>query len=376
MLCDIFCKIIDNFGDIGVCWRLARQLASEHGLTVTLWVDDLPTFTRLAPKLDLTQPRQRLGPIVVRHWTEETLIEAEPADLVIEGFACRLPAYFLSRMKLRHPHPLWINLEYLSAESWVEDCHLKPSIHPETGLIEYFWFPGFTPETGGLIREGALIDVRKRFQKNPLEQLHFFEKLGLSDSPFYSQRISLFCYETPSVGRLLDTLKDYVLPTLLLVCEGRPCATVNAHLGLALSAGDKQQIGSLTVAILPLLSHEDYDLLLWSCDLNIIRGEDSFVRAQWAAKPLLWHIYPQEENAHMPKLEAFIHQMEAHTPAPGLWTDAMRAWNLGAGLGSEDLLSILPQLQESATQWCEYLTLQSDLASQLLTFIHSRHVNE
>ncbi|HET9045379.1 MAG TPA: elongation factor P maturation arginine rhamnosyltransferase EarP, partial [Casimicrobiaceae bacterium] len=39
---DVFCKVVDNFGDAGVCWRLARQLVAEHDLAVTLWIDVLP----------------------------------------------------------------------------------------------------------------------------------------------------------------------------------------------------------------------------------------------------------------------------------------------------------------------------------------------
>ncbi len=49
--CDIFCAVVDNYGDIGVCWRLARQLAHEHGMTVRLWVDDLVrTIPRSQPE--------------------------------------------------------------------------------------------------------------------------------------------------------------------------------------------------------------------------------------------------------------------------------------------------------------------------------------
>ena len=34
LLWDIFCQVIDNHGDVGVCWRLARELAAR-GHTVT-----------------------------------------------------------------------------------------------------------------------------------------------------------------------------------------------------------------------------------------------------------------------------------------------------------------------------------------------------
>ena len=36
---DVFCRVVDNYGDAAVCWRLARQLADEHGARVRLWID-------------------------------------------------------------------------------------------------------------------------------------------------------------------------------------------------------------------------------------------------------------------------------------------------------------------------------------------------
>ena len=46
--------------------------------------------------------------------------------------------------------------------------------------------------------------------------------------------------------------------------------------------------------------------MLWACDFNFVRGEDSLVRAIWAGKPFVWQIYPQDDNAHYAKLEAFL----------------------------------------------------------------------
>ncbi len=64
--------------------------------------------------------------------------------------------------------------------------------------------------------------------------------------------------------------------------------------------------GALEVQYLPFLPQHKYDDLLASCDLNFVRGEDSFVRAQLAGRPLVWHIYPQAEDAHLTKLQAFL----------------------------------------------------------------------
>lgn len=372
--CDLFCRIIDNYGDIGVCWRLARQLAAEHGLDVTLWVDDLAVFARLAPALDTRASAQLLGAITVRRWDEESANHAPPGDLVIEGFGCPLPPSFLARMAARQPAPCWLNLEYLSAEDWVGDCHGLASPHPGTGLVQHFWFPGFTPRTGGLLREAGLLARCDAFQQSPAEQTSFWTRLRLPNAPAHSHRISLFAYENPAVASLLEALTQAPGTTLLLVPESRVLADVQAWAGQTLAAGTQLVRGSLTVAVLPLLPHEDYDRLLWACDLNFVRGEDSFVRAQWARLPLLWHIYPQEEAAHLTKLEAFIQAMEEQTGSPAIWADAMRYWN-GNGPTTPpwpSLLAQLPSLANHARHWCTHLAHQPDLATQVMHFCQTR----
>ena len=57
---DLFCRVVDNYGDIGVCWRLARQLDTEHDCKVRLIVDDLAAFRFIAPGIDPTLTQQNL----------------------------------------------------------------------------------------------------------------------------------------------------------------------------------------------------------------------------------------------------------------------------------------------------------------------------
>ncbi|HEX6592643.1 MAG TPA: elongation factor P maturation arginine rhamnosyltransferase EarP [Moraxellaceae bacterium] len=369
--CDLFCRVIDNYGDIGVCWRLARQLAAEHGVAVTLWVDDLAVFARLAPGLDTRAGEQLYQDLRVRHWHDDVLA-AEPGDLVIEAFACELPPAFIAAMQARAKPPVWLNLEYLSAEGWVEDCHGLASVHPATGVTKHFWFPGFTPRTGGLLREDALLSHRDRFLMDTAAEAAFWTGLGLPDAPGFRRRVSLFAYENPAIPALLDALAQDREPALLLVPEGRALADVAAWTGRALQAGDRAERGSLALAVLPLLDHAGYDRLLWACTLNAVRGEDSFVRAQWAGHPLLWHIYPQDEDAHLPKLEAFIRQLEQHTALPALWGQAMRAWNTGEDFAWDQLLADLPRLAPASRAWAGHLAGQTDLATGVMHFYRSR----
>ncbi|MDP1674495.1 MAG: elongation factor P maturation arginine rhamnosyltransferase EarP, partial [Burkholderiales bacterium] len=159
---DIFCKVVDNFGDAGVCWRLAQILHREHGLHVRLWIDDLATLRGLHPALDATVPLQQVDGITVCRWQDATPLPGEAA-VVIEAFGCGLPETYVAAMAANNLPPLWIVLEYLSAEAWVDEHHGLSSPHPRLSLPRYFFFPGFTPATGGLLQEADLQSRRATF---------------------------------------------------------------------------------------------------------------------------------------------------------------------------------------------------------------------
>ena len=109
---DIFCSVVDNYGDIGVCWRLARQLSLELQQTVRLWVDDLSAFHRINHAVDPASAAQTVSGVDVRRW-QEIDTEVEPAQIVVEGFGAKLPARYVSAMAEHAPAPIWINLEGL-----------------------------------------------------------------------------------------------------------------------------------------------------------------------------------------------------------------------------------------------------------------------
>lgn len=171
---DIFCRVVDHYGDIGVCWRLARQLATEFPFEVRLWVDRLETFARMCPTVSADLKSQRVGPIEVCLWPNE-FPEVEPADVVIEAFACEIPSSYVNSMARREFKPAWINLEYLSAEDWIEDCHQLVSPRAGLPLQKHFFFPGFSPNTGGLLREHNLLESRDKFDSSASAQ--FWERI-------------------------------------------------------------------------------------------------------------------------------------------------------------------------------------------------------
>lgn len=184
--------------------------------------------------------------------------------------------------------------------------------------------------------------------------------------------ISLFAYENPAVADLLTIWENSSKPVHCLVPEGKILTSINQLLGQQLKNGDIHCKGNVCLQVIPFLTQTEYDKLLWACDINFVRGEDSFVRAQWAAKPLLWHIYPQDEDAHIIKLKAFLDVYTAS--APSQLQQALQlswlAWNCNQDMGNswQHLLESLGQWQQHSRNWCDLLLKQPDLASQLVAY--------
>jgi uncharacterized repeat protein (TIGR03837 family) len=371
----IFCKVVDNYGDIGICWRLARQLQREHDVAVTLWVDDLASFRRICPEVDTAAEEQAVQGVTVRHWRsqEGSYAVQDVADIVIEFFACDIPPGYIQAMAQCEPRPVWLNLEGLTAEEWVEGCHKLPSMHPRLKLTKHFFFPGFTAQTGGLLRERELDGARQAFQSDPRQVQAFLRELGLPQAEIDALKVSLFCYPHAPVAALFEAWRAGTEPVTCLVPEGVAAAAVEGFLGTRGVPGAVATRGALTVRVLPFLAQPDYDRLLWACDLNFVRGEDSWVRAQWAGKPFIWHIYPQDENLHHKKLRAFLARYAA-----GL--DSLVAfslhWNGAAADGDwTTLWSALrhdaARLEARPAEWQAEMLKNGDLAANLLAFAAS-----
>ncbi|MEK7437449.1 MAG: elongation factor P maturation arginine rhamnosyltransferase EarP [Pseudomonadota bacterium] len=371
---DIFCTVVDNYGDIGVCWRLARQLALDPGRRVRLWVDDLASFSRICPEIASDINTQHNCGVDVRRW-REPFAAAEPADVVIEAFACDPPANYVAAMAQRQPKPVWINLEFLSAENWVLGCHGLPSPHPTLPLMKYFFFPGFVKGTGGLLAEPGLVESRERFQRTAAGQARYWHDLGLPAPRAGEYQVSLFCYPNGGVGGLLRAWAAGSAPLRCLVPEGIATQALSAFFDTeTLAPGSVLRKAGLEVRIFPFLGQDQYDRLLWACDLNLVRGEDSFVRAQWAARPMLWQIYPQAEGAHWPKLQAFLGLYCAGLPPEitAVVTRFWLAWNKGDEAGVEsawaEFWPYRLELQAHARLWSDQLAASGDLANKLAQF--------
>lgn len=355
---DIFCQVIDNFGDVGVCWRTAAELVAR-GQTVRLWMDDASALQWMAPQPWPQSLEQRLS---VHTWPEQAAdIPTQMGDVVIEAFGCEIPASFVRAIADKSAQgkpPVWINLEYLSAEDYVERCHRLPSrimSGPAAGLTRWFFYPGFTDPTGALLREQNLAQRQKNFTSI---RPQWRSSRGISADEC---AISLFCYEPPALPTLLEQLTTPTsLKPHLLVTPGRATAIMQAQ----------PQAAQLTVQYLQPCSQPQFDEMLWACDLNLVRGEDSLVRALWAGQPMVWHIYPQHDNAHHDKLNAFLNWLNA----PDSLRDFHHAWN---GMTAPETLPLLsPRLLEEWAQCIRAarsrLTSQTGLIEQLQAFVSEK----
>ncbi len=373
----IFCKVVDNYGDVGICWRLARQLQREHGIDVTLWVDNLQSFQRICPDVVINAEVQQLAGVTVHHWRnqEGVFSASDVADIVIEFFACDIPPGYIAAMAQCNPRPVWLNLEGLSAEEWVEGCHTLPSPHPRLPLTKYFFFPGFTNKTGGLLHESALEQQRQQFQSDQAAMTAFLGQFGVTPTEMASLKVSLFCYPHAPVPALFDTWQSGDTAITCLVPEGVAVDSIQAFLGGEAKPGAARTRGALTVRVLPFVAQQDYDKLLWACDLNFVRGEDSFVRAQWAGKPFIWHIYPQDKNLHHVKLRAFLQRYAADIES---FIAFSLCWNGARTEGGEEQVNWsalwlpfeagMPKIACRSADWQRQMLANGNLASNLLEF--------
>lgn len=413
---DVFCRVIDNHGDLGVCWRLACHLAAL-GSAVRLWVDQATDLQWMAPHghpgvqvlpwpIDNAwpgQPHPLMTPLITplaqppNVPTALTVSASEgssPPMLhgVIEAFGCELPDMVKTALAAERPAPVWINLEYLSAEPHVERLHGLPSpvmSGPARGLQKWFFYPGFTVQTGGLLHPlppktlatqqtdpkaldaasaPALTSTLSNANADGISALCHTTLEGSDHDPDARPglRVLLFCYEPASLPTWLTAWADGSQPIDLSVCAGRASRAVQAWQDQRASAGD----GALRITHLPWVSQVTFDALLAQHDLNLVRGEDSWVRAIWAGQAFMWQIYPQGDGVHHTKLGAFLSLFKA----PADLVQAHQAWNADSAQAPPSLS--VPQLNA----WREWvrgvrqgLLAQPDLAGQLTDFAAAKN---
>lgn len=372
---DIFCQVVDNYGDIGVSWRLAKQLSqTPFNADVRLWVDNLAAFKKLQPKVIINKKSQFIENVEILLWDESNPKHTTiPKQVIIETFACELPKVFTD--KLNKKNNIWLNLEYLSAENWVKDFHLQPSPQAN-GMVKYFFMPGFTSDTGGLIRENNL---QKNLSKNEL-----FKRLNIAE---YINEDSLlvtyFSYDNARFDLLIKSLVNQKQNVSLLIPQGLKLnqtePNITASTGPVKPKDLEQLLGfdipsNPQVFIIPFVDQVTFDQILSNADINFIRGEDSLVRAIWAHKPFIWQPYIQDEDTHLKKLNALLDISNFDFDIKQLFLSWSKLEESFTEKFNQALYtSNYKKWYDSNLKWSKQLANQTDLATALVEFIKTKH---
>jgi len=344
-LIDVFCDVIDNFGDAGVCLRLCRDF-SKKNYEVRLFCNNVNILNKITNSEDASNRFLSL-----LSWSDKNM-DYSPSEVVIQAFSVRLPDNLIKKIKTRKSTV--INLEYLTAETFAEDCHKLPSY--ADGFESFFFFPGFTKKTGGVVIEKS-----------------FLEKINKTKSK-ESKNITLFSYENEKVKSVINSLNKEKF--ILNIFEGKGLNNFNNQLKLNLTAGDEYKLNELTVRVLPMVSQDEYDSYLIDSKLNLVRGEDSIVRAMLTGNPFLWHIYPQEEDAHKDKIEALFDRM-SEVCSSKKDVEILRQLTLSYNgfsdyLDSFDLLGFYENWKKLSKEWSEHLISLGSLTDNLITFLKTK----
>ena len=382
----LFCRVIDNFGDIGVSWRLVRQLQQEQGLQVVLWVDDVQALQALLPEADVSTRHACYEGITVLQWQEahvtDLMQETPAADVVIETFACDVPQAV--RLWMVGKPILWLNLEYLTAETWVDDVHLLPSLQGN-GVKKYFFCPGFSDKTGGVSYEQDLLAQERPV--NSEKQLQLRQQFGL---PTFvdSVHVYVFGYADAMWPKWLRMWRDGTQKTVVWLAQGGLLADLQNHfpeLKALQQVGDKVSLQQVTVCLVPFVAQSKFDQVLQAADVSVVRGEDSVLRALWQGRVFWWQIYRQEDNAHHVKLQAFWQRCRTHGQGLQAACDET-VWQAHQALSDElngvrelddveraqawtTVLQQQAQLMAVLQMWRAQLWQQQSLATQLANFM-------
>jgi uncharacterized repeat protein (TIGR03837 family) len=394
---EMVCRVVDHFGDAGIAWRLAMMLAHDHEIAVTLWIDNLQTLSKLQPSVDPARDVQCCQSIEIRRLTDNTEVPDRAChesdgvitpprywtDVILDMFGGGIPDRWADQLSQDFPYeknqerqagapkPTLIVYEYLSAESYVESLHAMPSPPPDFDVPRFFFFPGFTPHSGGLPREKNIMALRDAHQNRPDQKeilwATLFEGKRLPPPDKNALWVSLFCYETPKLLTLLNAWRDTSLPMVLLVPEGVASSTLQSRRAALSNHGQH-----FSVYTIPFTDQSRYDHLLWACDFNFVRGEDSLTRAIWAGRPFIWQAYLQPDDAHHSKARALIEHYlnDQNDPLWDSWRAVMYWWNgITEDFPKEAMDTLFSQpnaLRQHAKRQADTYARISDAATELV----------
>ena len=337
---DIFCEVIDNYGDVGVAYRLAREFKRIYPHK------RLRFFLNKTEEINLIKKSNDIEIIAYK----DIFKVENSANLIIETFACEIPKRYMD--KALKNSKLIINLEYFSAENWVDDFHLQESFLGG-GLKKYFFIPGLSKKSGGILLDNEFLERKKQVEEN---REYYLEKFKIKEK--YDLIGSVFSYEK-NFDSLIKELKKLDKKVLLLVLSEKTQKNFIKYFD------NNNNYDKIKAVKLPFFTYDKYEELLSLCDFNLVRGEDSFVRALLLGKPFLWHIYPQEENIHIQKLNSFL---EKYCPNNNELKDTFINYNVNRDNFSY-FFKNFKEIEEHNRKYANYLIENCNLMEKLINFI-------
>lgn len=339
---DIFCQVIDNYGDVGVAYRLAREFKRVYPNKKLRFV------INQTEELNLIRKSEDIEIILYKDISK---IE-NSADLIIESFGCEIPKKYMD--KALKNSKLIINLEYFSAEKWVDDFHLQESFLGGN-LKKYFFIPGLSEKSGGILLDNEFLERKKKVEAN---KEYYLEKFGIKEK--YDLMGSIFSYEK-NFDSLIEELKKLGKKIILLILSEKTQKNFIKYFD------NGNNYDKIKFVKLPFFTYDKYEELLALCDFNLVRGEDSFVRALLLGKPFLWHIYPQDENTHIEKLESFLEKYCSNNKE-------LKQTFINYNINKDDFsyfFKNFKEIEKYNKNYANYLIKNCDLMEKLINFIEN-----
>ena len=365
----VLCKVVDNFGDIGVVWRLCCQLSNQikkENLTskINLIVDDLASFNKICNSVDFSKSFQVVDEINVYNWNDEKLCydefsknDGENLSVILEVFQCGRPAWMekiLFEDKLNRTVQI-IMIDYLTAEKYAEDFHCLQSLTRSSKVQKVNFMPGFTKKTGGLIIDS--------------EWEHFCD---------YQNNKTLLCFTYDrNWNALANACKKSQYIEKVLIAPGKGFDSLKKSF-----YSNFIKDSNLKIEELSFMNQNEWDKMLKNCGVLFIRGEESMSRACLSGIPFVWHAYPQSNEYQLIKVRALLERMSNHFEVED-FKIIEKVWILINSAESEveqeefekailDFFNNAEKLVYGFREFALDLRKNGDLCSNLMTFIKNR----
>ncbi len=372
----ILCKVVDNYGDIGVVYRLAKALSDiDSSLNLTIVCSNLESFAKMAEGINPLLKKQtfncKQSSWTILDWQQDDNFKFEqtPFPIVLECFQCGRPEWLENILFAEDSQEIFhiFNIEYLTAEEYADDFHLLKCYTRKSNVKKMFFMPGFTNKTAGLLLDKTFLQTLKE-AKNKKTSCDQFD-------------VTIFSYERDftQVFNSLNEVQE-------IKQRQNPDFKVNVIAANGKSLDFVKDAWNETgknvnLVELDFLSQEEWDKVLCNADFNFVRGEESLARASFTGKPFFWHAYVQDENYQLVKVNALLTKIEPFFTDKELFNKFSGLWNEyntpDCQLNQQNLTDILlsaidNKLNPAFSGFAENLLQNGDLAENLINYLDSQ----